>query len=166
MAVINGAVITCSNKVVQLFATGALYYIWQPGVYCDDSTSSSPMVSPNQATTFYVTGIGANGCTSKSSISIPADRQPDVFMPSAFTPNGDGKNDIIHPIIYCDFIFGSLHIYNRWGQEVFETKTYGEGWDGRFYGVPCEIGTYYYFIKGTTETGDPIMLKGDITLIR
>ncbi|HXS37674.1 MAG TPA: PKD domain-containing protein [Flavipsychrobacter sp.] len=162
----NGAVITCSNKVVQLFATGAQSYVWQPGVYCDDSISSSPIVSPNQATTFYVTGTGVNGCTSKSSISIPADRQPDVFMPSAFTPNGDGLNDKIYPRIYCDFIFGSLHIYNRWGQEVFETKTYGEGWDGRFYGVPCEIGTYYYFIKGTTDSGDPITLKGDITLIR
>ncbi len=162
----NGQIISCTNKTVQLFATGAVSYSWQPAQYCDDSTSSQPIVSPQNTTTFYVTGIGANGCSSKGSIVVDADKQPNVFMPSAFTPNSDGKNDIIYPIIACDFIFESFHVYNRWGQEVFMTKTYMQGWDGRFKGVPCEIGSYYYFIKGHSHEGEDLLIKGDIALIR
>ncbi|HXS35673.1 MAG TPA: PKD domain-containing protein [Flavipsychrobacter sp.] len=162
----NGQIISCTNKTVQLFATGAINYSWQPAKYCDDSASSQPIVSPQNTTTFYVTGIGANGCSSKGSIIVDADKQPNVFMPSAFTPNGDGKNDLVYPIIACDFVFESFHIYNRWGQEIFTTKTYMQGWDGRFKGVPCEIGSYYYFVKGHSQEGEELLIKGDIALIR
>lgn len=90
----------------------------------------------------------------------------DIWFPSAFTPNGDGLNDIIrvvgHLKFYKDF---SLSIYNRWGQRVFYTENIYAGWDGIFNGVPQELGTYFYLIYYNLE-GKNHMLKGDIELIR
>ncbi|HXS35977.1 MAG TPA: gliding motility-associated C-terminal domain-containing protein [Flavipsychrobacter sp.] len=159
--------ITCGTILFTANAksSGITSYEWQFG---DGKAGSGNSITHTYTATgiYTVKLIVSNGGCMDSFVTKPADIQPAVFMPGAFTPNGDGKNDKIYPIIYCNFIFSSLHIYNRWGQEVFETKTYGEGWDGKYRGVPCEIGTYYYFIKGTTDSGDPIMLKGDIMLIR
>jgi gliding motility-associated-like protein len=90
-----------------------------------------------------------------------------VVMPNAFTPNGDGINDVIYPITLCDFTFESFSVYNRWGQRVFFTNTYMNGWDGTFNGVQQPLDVYAYFVTGhVTGTNKQILRKGNITLIR
>ncbi len=90
----------------------------------------------------------------------------DLAFPSAFTPNGDGKNDIIGVLgtlkYYRDF---SLSIFNRWGQRVFYTEDIYAGWDGIFNGARQDLGTYFYMIFYSLE-GKKGMMKGDFQLIR
>jgi gliding motility-associated-like protein len=87
-------------------------------------------------------------------------------FPSAFTPNGDGLNDLIGVVgtlkYYTNF---SLSIYNRWGQRVFYTEDIYAGWDGIFNGTKQDLGTYFYMIYYSLE-GKKHMMKGDFQLIR
>jgi gliding motility-associated-like protein len=95
---------------------------------------------------------------------IPPD---EVFIPNAFTPNGDGMNDAFLPILSGNTITKSLSVFNRWGQEVFFTTSPHSGWDGTFKGDPESMGVFVYYFTGTnTETGKVIEKKGNVFLIR
>lgn len=89
-----------------------------------------------------------------------------IWLPNAFTPNNDGRNDIIRVggqlALFRNFSFS---IFNRWGQRVFYTQDIYAGWDGMFNGVPQEIGTYFYLINYDL-VGQPHIMKGDFELIR
>ncbi len=101
-----------------------------------------------------------------------------VWLPSAFTPNNDGKNDLFGPgDNYChpDFSDFSFNVYNRWGQMVFQTVDPGEKWDGKMNGIPQEMGVYFYalrykyggaFASQNKSPGSSTLIKGDVTLIR
>ncbi|MCW3121363.1 MAG: hypothetical protein JWQ38_855 [Flavipsychrobacter sp.] len=90
----------------------------------------------------------------------------DIWFPNAFTPNGDGKNDIARSIGAFDKIRDyTLAIFNRFGQEVFMTTDVYAGWDGLLTGVPQDLGVYYYYINYTLN-GRKGFMKGDLTLIR
>ncbi len=90
-------------------------------------------------------------------------------VPSAFTPNGDGLNDVFRPTIQpgCPASGYVFTVLNRWGQVVFTSDMQGKGWDGTFNGQPCDIDTYMYtltYFSGVYNT--PITQNGDVTLIR
>lgn len=87
-----------------------------------------------------------------------------VFVPSAFSPNNDDKNNTFN-IVASYITLKKFEIYNRWGQMVFFTNTLGKGWDGKYKGQDAEIGTYYYYIEYEAY-GKKKTLKGDINLIR
>jgi gliding motility-associated-like protein len=88
-------------------------------------------------------------------------------MPEAFSPNNDSRNDVIHPMIFCDFMLEEYHIYDRWGQEVFVSSSSIGGWDGNRDGNAADVGTYYYVIIGKrTSNGEKIMTKGNFLLLR
>jgi gliding motility-associated-like protein len=163
----GGSNIDCKHNSMQLFATGAKEYIWKPKEYCNDPTSSQPIVSPPVTTNFVVQGKDENGCYGYDSIMVKNENQPVVFMPDAFSPNGDGLNDVIYPIVYCGLIFEHFTVYNRWGQQVFSTSIYGQGWNGKYKNVLQEIGSYYYYVTGNAEaTGKKMIYKGDFTLVK
>lgn len=90
-------------------------------------------------------------------------------MPTAFTPNADGRNDIFRPWIQpaCPIDNFILYIYNRWGQLLYQTADVSKGWDGLYNGKPCEIGTYMYRVvfTGGTQKNEQLFM-GDLTLIR
>ena len=88
-----------------------------------------------------------------------------IGVPNAFSPNGDGINDIItvegKGIVEFNWI-----IYNRWGERVFETNDRNQGWDGTYKGVLQEMDVYTYLLTGKLINGEDILLKGNITLLR
>jgi gliding motility-associated-like protein len=86
-------------------------------------------------------------------------------MPTAFSPNGDSKNDIFRPILNNVKIL-EFSVYNRWGQRVFVTYSNEIGWDGTFNGGPCDLGTYFYKVRYQVLDREPALLKGDVTLIK
>jgi len=162
----SGQPISCDNGSVQLFVSGADKYQWSPTYFCDDPHSSQPFVSPDSTTKFFVTGYYSNGsCNSIDSVTILVLRDT-AYMPNAFTPNGDGLNDVIAPKIFCDFHFDGFYIFNRWGNELFYTNVYKMPWDGTYLGVMQPQGVYVYFIQGHRSDGTPLIEKGNITLIR
>ena len=92
--------------------------------------------------------------------------RPEIFVPSAFSPNGDGRNDILKPIMVGIKQLFYFRIYNRWGQLLFSTSETGKGWDGTFSGVKQASGTYVYETQGVDYTGKNVLRKGTVVLIR
>ncbi|MES2328267.1 MAG: gliding motility-associated C-terminal domain-containing protein [Bacteroidota bacterium] len=91
-----------------------------------------------------------------------------IFIPTAFTPNGDGKNDILKPMRnpvgkVAHFVF---RVYNRNGQVLFETRTPGKGWDGRYQSIPQPTGVYVWVFEGTDAEGKLVVYSGTTVLIR
>jgi gliding motility-associated-like protein len=90
---------------------------------------------------------------------------PLIYVPSAFSPNGDDKNDIFRPISRHLEIL-EFSVYNRFGQRVFVTSNNRDGWDGTFNGKLCDVGTYFYQVRYRVLQREPGLLKGDVTLLR
>lgn len=158
--------VDCIEKSALLTSSGALSYQWTPAVFCETPNAALTLARPPATTVFTVIGIDANGCAGSDTITVFYDGKTVVKVPNAFTPNNDGINDIIRPIIVCDFILLEFTIYNRWGSRMFTTKDFNKGWDGIYEGQECDLGVYYYFIKGKNSKNEEVLLKGDITLVR
>ena len=147
-------------------STNATSYLWAFG---DNTTSTdiNPVHQYNQTGTYMacLTAYNPSKCPSKICKEVSSDVMPIVGIPSGFSPNGDGQNDILY-VEGAAIATLDLKIYNRWGQLVFETTSQSKGWDGTFNGQPQPIDAYAYvlivnFIDGTAKT-----LKGNITLLR
>jgi len=154
------------GESIQLNVTGAPFYYWNPTNYISYSQSNDGLATPLSDITYYVTGVSLlQGCPQTDSFRVTVIEQ-DVFVPSAFSPNGDGVNDIFHVTARKLITLQEFKIMNRWGQQIFETRDISKGWDGNFKGKMQDPGVYYYMIKVASPTGKTQFLKGDITLIR
>jgi gliding motility-associated-like protein len=91
---------------------------------------------------------------------------PDIMMPNAFSPNGDGKNDIIRPVLIGISSLDYFKVFNRWGQQVFSTTELNRGWDGRISGIMQDPSTYVFMVQGRDYTGKLIAKKGSFVLLR
>ena len=87
-------------------------------------------------------------------------------MPTGFTPDGDGLNDVFKPVGPLFSRMLEMRVYSRWGEELFFSNDKNHGWDGTFHGVPQDIGVYYYQIIVATADGGNKVYKGSVTLIR
>ena len=110
----------------------------------------------------YVNGCLGTSQTYKITV-LPMTK--DVFVPNVFSPNGDGKNDILYAYgNYIDKI--EMRIFNQWGQEIAMITTKSQGWDGRFKGTPQPVGVYVYVLKAVLSNGNTVKKRGSITLMR
>jgi gliding motility-associated-like protein len=89
-----------------------------------------------------------------------------IYVPKVFTPNGDGTNDILKPILVGMSAFHYFSVYNRWGNLLFTTEDPNSGWDGRVKGVPQPVETYLWIAEGVDNNGKKIVQKGMVSLIR
>jgi gliding motility-associated-like protein len=166
MQLLNNDTTIYIGESVQLNVKGAPFYYWNPTNYISYSQSNDGLATPLTDITYYVTGVSLlQGCPQIDSFHITVIEQ-DVFIPSAFTPNGDGYNDIFHVTARKLVTLQEFKIMNRWGQQIFETRDISKGWDGTFKGKDQDTGVYYYMIKVATPSGKTQFLKGDIILIR
>ena len=107
------------------------------------------------------------GCTDSAHFEVDYDPCCQVTLPNAFSPNGDGNNDLFRLIQYGYVTLATFEIYNRWGSQVFNSTADGTGWDGKYLGQDCELGTYYYLVRYHCHLkNETILIKGDVTLIR
>ena len=124
-------------------------------------------IQPRQSGLYELTIMNSCG---KSTDSISVEVSPCdecMFLPTAFTPNGDGRNDDYRPIVKCPISDYKLEIYNRWGELVFRTKDPNVGWDGKYKGDICDAGVNIYLMEYRSAiTNSTKSLKGNITLIR
>lgn len=154
------------GESIQLNATGAPFYYWNPTTYISYSQSNDALATPLADITYYVTGVSLlQGCPQTDSFHVTVLEQ-NVFVPNAFTPNGDGHNDVFRITARKLVTLQEFRIMNRWGQEIFETKDINVGWNGTFRGKDQDPGVFHYLIKVATPSGKTEFLKGDITLIR
>jgi gliding motility-associated-like protein len=135
-------------------------YLWSSG----QSTSTIPILNPGLYT-LQVTD--SNGCMGTDSISITDSTCPQyVYLPNAFTPNGDGKNDIFRPVFAGAASTFRFAVYDRWGRAVFVTTTPGAGWDGTTGGRPQPAGTYVWECVYQLYQEQEHMQRGTVMLIR
>ncbi|OWY22534.1 hypothetical protein C7N43_33055, partial [Sphingobacteriales bacterium UPWRP_1] len=130
-------------------------------------SGSNPSVSPAQTTTYTVTAIDEWGCTATESVTIAIIQPNSIIIPNAFSPNGDGFNDVFRVSGY-NIESVELYIYDRWGNEMynFTTSDLLQGWDGTKKGVNAELGVYVYYAVATFTDGTQEFVKGNVTLIR
>jgi gliding motility-associated-like protein len=87
-------------------------------------------------------------------------------MPNAFSPNGDGNNDLFKILSAGYKKLKTFKIFNRWGEQLFSTTDFKNGWDGNQGGKPCEIGTYFWVVTAVDLEDKEKLIKGDLILIR
>lgn len=140
--------------------------LWTPPDFLSDPTILNPIANPDTTTWYYLTATSPIGCQSLDSVHVVVIPKTDVIIPNAFTPNGDGVNDLMHIITFKDVTLTSFTIYDRWGQMVYQTNDINAGWDGTFLGKPQEVGTYLYIFVGKDPYGKDLTLQGTINLLR
>lgn len=157
------------GQSIQLNADSMIYYYWKPNDGSLDNPSiSNPVARPNQTTTYVVYGYDINGCEDSAQVTVIVDSTMNETIPTGFTPNGDGMNDIFRPtgIRFQSMI--EFRVFNRWGQQMFYSTNYKNGWDGTYNGIPQDLGVYSYImiVAKPGGEGENIVYKGDVTLIR
>lgn len=150
--------------------SGATYYEWTPTTYLSDPSIPNPSAKfPEPGVyTYYLRGTTPNGCEDIDTIVINVVDRPQMFLPNAFSPNGDGLNDVFAPSFVGYALINTLEVFNRYGQLVYKSSMNNNpGWDGTFRGRDCDVGVYYYRITFTDPYNpDRHSLTGDVTLLR
>ncbi|MFN8300029.1 MAG: gliding motility-associated C-terminal domain-containing protein [Chitinophagales bacterium] len=149
----------------------SVVYSWSPvtGLSCTDCANPVVQINNSQLYQVHVTvTINGNDCEASATLPVTVIPQYDLFIPNAFTPNADGKNDVFN-------LFGNLQalkylevsIFNRIGEKVFESNDIYFNWDGTYKGKEADYGVYTYVIRVVFIDGfTPKLYKGTITLIR
>lgn len=140
-----------------------IVYEWSPGNFIDDISVLTPTISPPADIAYTLSAKSAFGCTNDDTAQVRV--VAGIFVPSAFSPNGDGKNDTWQ-IPFLDPSFeGEVSVFNRYGQLVYHARS-GEmvSWDGKLNGVPQQSGGYVYMVN--FKKGNYKNMKGTLTLIR
>ncbi len=151
---------------VQLNADNGVFYWWMPNDgTLDNRNINNPIASPLQKTIYTVYAMDSAGCRDTAQIIVDVIFDS-VTIPSAFTPNGDGLNDIFRPIGMKYQKLIEFSVYNRWGQQIFTTVDKAKGWDGSFSGVLQDLGVYQYVLIVAMADGENRVFKGNVTLIR
>lgn len=156
------------GESLQFEVGGGVYYYWSPADgTINDPNINNPVVTPTDSvTTYTVQVMNLWGCLSMANIDVYVDQDVSQFVPSAFSPNGDGKNDIFRIVKLNSQKLVDFRVFNRWGETMFETANRETGWDGTWRGRPQDVGTYTYQIIVALPNGLNRTYKGNVTLIR
>lgn len=150
------------GNTITLSASGALTYLWDDG-----STTSTYTVIPIQTTTYCVIGSN-NNCpdTVCARVYVVECSSGKLFIPTAFSPNGDGQNDEL--CVYGTACIKTLQlsIYNRWGELVYESSNPDDCWNGKFRNKQMDGAVFSFSLNAITTANELVLLKGNITLVR
>jgi len=156
------------GESLQLLASGAVNYAWYPTDSLSCDTCPSPIANPTETITYVVMGTDAFGCTTLDTIRIEVDiRCNEPFIPTIFSPNGKGPvaNELLCLFSNCvDKL--KFVVYNRWGEQVFETEDITKCWDGFYKDELAMSGTYVYNLYILQLDGTVVNKKGTISLVK
>lgn len=136
---------------------------WTPAIGLSNPAVLTPFASPQTTTRYQLDVTHPSGCKDTASINVVIYQR--LFLPTAFTPNGDGKNDFFGLPSTASFLLNRLTIYNRWGEIVFTSTDRNTQWDGRYKGTSAPAGVYGVMVKGY-DLDEEIIVKGTVLLIR
>jgi gliding motility-associated-like protein len=154
------------GMAVQLHAIGAANYSWSPIADLEGRSGASTIARPKSTTLYQVVGKNDYGCADTAYARVRIDNNLPDMLPNAFSPNGDGLNDVfrIEGATYQQLNF--FKVFNRFGHLVFYTTDIAKGWEGTYQDQPCEVGTYYYQVELVYPDGKLKRVKGDVVLLR
>jgi gliding motility-associated-like protein len=150
----------------QLVASGGASYMWYPNTDISDPNVINPVVWPMVTTTYFVQVTDVNGCIDTASVIITV--LPDIYtivVPNLLTPNGDGFNDYLSIANLDSYPNNEIHIFNSYGQVIYQASPYNNDWEPAFNGANVPDGTYYYILNLNDEILAPDPVQGVITII-
>lgn len=146
---------------LQSSLTGNYSYQWEPPNALSSPTIAAPKANPDQTTSYTLTVTDSYGCAASDTVRINVYER--IWIPDAFTPNGDGINDSWELRGIENYPEAEITIFNRWGEIIFFSRQYKQPFDGKFQNTPLPTGVYVYQIKpSSTQT----ILQGSLTLVR
>lgn len=154
------------GEVANLDASGGVDYSWSPTTGLDDPNIPDPTAAPDVTTTYTVTVTTDIGCVFTDQMTVYVSSDAIVGVPNAFSPNGDGINDGFSIIIRGQLSAYHLQVYNRWGQQLFETEDQGFAWQGEIDNEAQPLGTYVYYLNYTDMNGENFTQQGNFILVR
>lgn len=158
------------GQPLQLQASGGDLYQWEPATGLSSANIANPLArfSNNYggAIRYQVRVSSPEGCFDTTSVVVKIFATgPQVFVPTAFSPNQDGLNDLLRPIAAGIRQVEQFSVFNRWGQLLYNDRN-GRGWDGRVSGQPQQAGVYIWMVQAIDYEGRKMVQKGTATLIR
>ncbi len=145
----------------------ATIFEWTPNINLSATNILNPISNTSNNITYLLSATNAIGCTASDSIRVKVfNVPPDIYVPSAFTPDGDVKNDVIRPIALGIRKLEYFSVYNRFGELIFRTSDIGKGWDGTYKGQKQLPGTYVWQAEAIDYKDKRIFKKGTVILIR
>lgn len=155
---------------LQLNATGGATYTWSPSLGLSATNIGNPIATlpaTIDSIIYRVRATDIAGCFADDDMKVIVFKTgPEIFIPTGFTPNGDGNNELVMPVLVGMQKLNYFRVYNRWGQMIFSTSEIGKGWDGKVGGVPQPSGTYVFAAQAIDYTGKVAFRKGTVVLIR
>ena len=151
----------------QLLGSGGVSYTWlSPTAAISNPLAQNPFVTLNNDASFSVIVKNATGCADTASVFVKVLEGPAYYIPNAFSPNGDGLNDVFRAIPAGMANTQYFKVMNRYGETVFETNQYLKGWDGTFKGKKQPVGVYVWIVKGQDKDGKIVEMKGTVMLVQ
>ena len=157
------------NKATQLsarFIANGYSYLWTPSFGLNNGVIQNPIFNASNEQLYRIRLTSAVGCVTIDSVSVSVFENSDIFVPKAFSPNKDGKNDLLFPFLVNIKTLKFFRIYNRWGQRMFQTSDITQGWDGIYNNIPQPLDTYTWVVEGIDVNGITIFKKGQTVLLR
>jgi gliding motility-associated-like protein len=161
----NDTVVT-TNEPIQLRGTGGVLYRWSPATGLNNPDIANPVAIIQNDTRYVLTAYTPLGCATTDTVYLKALKGPAIYVPNAFTPNGDGRNDKFRfiPVGMKEIYY--FRIFNRYGQLMYQSKTMQPGWDGTVNGKPAPAGSYVWMVSGKDFSDQLNTQKGTVVLIR
>ena len=154
------------GQPIQLFGSGGQFYKWTPSSGLSADNIPDPVVTLDHDAEYILTASTIIGCATSDTVRFKVFKGPELYVPSAFSPNNDGKNDQFKFIAVGMRSVDLFQVYNRYGQLIYSSTEILRGWDGKVGGVNQPPGTYVWLIKGTDLTGAAHFKRGTVTLVR
>ncbi len=155
-----------SGNSVQLHASvsgNVTGYLWTPSTTLNLTSIPNPIANPVTTTSYNLKVVSTDNCVASKNLTVTV--LQDIYIPNSFTPNGNGKNDIFRIPPGTSFVLRSFSVYDRYGNQLFQTSDINKGWDGTYKGARSPNGSYTYLIKGYDYRRD-VVLSGSVVLIR
>ncbi|MCF6401559.1 PKD domain-containing protein [Chitinophaga filiformis] len=143
-----------------------LQFAWSPTAGLTDPGIADPIAYLQQDQVYHLTVTSPEGCIEIDTVNVKVYAGPEFYIPTAFSPNNDGRNDVFRAISPGVSQLDFFCVWNRWGQEIFRTQSLSGTWDGYFKGTPMPAGTYVWMIQGTDYKGRSFNRKGTVTIVR
>ena len=155
--VLRGNTITLNPTV----SNDSVTYLWSPNIDINDVTARNPVITGDINRAYILTVTDPRGCQTTDTTFVIV--SPEIKVNNAFTPNGDGVNDLWEITGLVAYTDATVDIFNRFGTKLFHSVGYPKAWDGTYGGKPVPAGVYYYVIN--TKVNNQV-LSGYITVIR
>lgn len=141
-------------------------YTWSPATGLSATRIATPLFRHNEQVDYTIEIISPAGCRTVDSQLVRIFRSVDIFVPKAFSPNGDGQNDRLDVFLVGVGELKFFRVFNRWVQLLFETKNIKDLWDGTYRGVRQPLETYICIAEGIGEDGSKVVKRGQVLLIK